>query len=202
MSNLPQTIDPAIARRLITQEERDQIRAAYASASSRSRQAIVASFLMHGMTTDRMAKILNVPLDVINRDYSDSVDQVRSGMDSAPEGPMMMSQIVIEGYVRYHQFVMSTIHDFISKHGDTEEGMKHVRPMLKLGLEVLDAATKRMERYGVLYVEEKGVKKLSGGVRVGEPADPEAMLHAMAASHGVNLKLVEQEIIDASIRED
>jgi hypothetical protein len=194
-----------VGKRVFTEAERAEIDRNYARGSARARRAMVASFLLQGFSAERMARLLGVSVEEVTQHYEEAVNEIQAELESVPEGPMLMSQYVVEGYARYQQFVLSTVIRAckrLAKSGN----FKEVPGLLRAGLDTMNAMSTKMERYGMLPVvlEPKGQR---GGLRLpgGNQKHPttesfDEAIDRIARASGVDMAVLEKQAIDEAVQ--
>lgn len=183
----------------------EAIREKYKRAENRTRRAMVATFLLHGQSIEKMSKILDIPEAEVRANYDDALEEIQQEMASIPEGPLHVSEVVVEGYSRLVQRILANCEEAqqrlaMSTFVDPKAEMAMVA-WSRLSLEAFDALTERMEKYGHLpMVPKSGLSH--GGVRPGkiELKDSfDTVIREYAKEHGLNLDEETQKVIDQSV---
>lgn len=189
--------DALSGKRILSVEERVSFQRTYEEASERSRREMVAAFLMQGVSSERMADFLDVPAEEVDAHFKVAKRQVQKELESIPEGPLLMSQIVIEGYSRYAKRVFREIDNRISEADD-----KDVAPLMKLGIEIMNQVADRMEKYGFVG-KTAGIPGVSHGGSRTKKADSsgtfDSVLVEIAKEHDIDLQTLKNQTINESV---
>jgi hypothetical protein len=167
---------------------------------------MVASFLLQGFTVDRMAKLLRIDPQIVAAHYEEAAKEVRGELQVVPEGQLLMSQVVIEGYARYQQFVLSTVIRGCRKLS-RKSAYREVPQLIRAGLETLNSVTEKMEKYGMLPSGEskRAGRETRGGIRISGNGKDDSRsfdmeMDRIAKKAGVNIDQLEKEIIEGSVQ--
>ena len=150
-----------------------------------------------------MAELLDSDPASVEQHYKDAVEEVKQEMQELPEGPLLMAQIVLEGYSRFVNKIMKDVHGSVDKMKE-EEDPSHglIQNYYRLGLDALDSLTDRMEKYGLLPIAPKSARS-QGGVRASSgPSiqDVTTFLREVAAEQGIDLEEEAAKMIDESVK--
>lgn len=170
----------------LSPEARKRLQVKFKRASDRARAQIVTTWHLQGLTEQRMADLVGVPVKQIKASLEEAVEEARAEMHLIPEGPMLMSQIVAEGYGRLNTRLFQIAHERISTLlSEDRVDDDSVQAYMRLLIEINDKMADRMERLGFTTAPPRPGKG-AGGVRPGPevPVDPvDALLHALGGSN-------------------
>lgn len=193
-------------RRVLTEAEVLELRLMFETASVRARRTLVTTYLLQGLDSKRLAKLLKVPVEEVEDHYQSALKEIEQELDAIPEGPLLVAQVVIEGYSRYVQRVMSKIDDMVDTFDpeETDDPRDHIalQGYLKLGIDTMDKLTDRLEKYGMLPVVPQNATSHGGvrnGSRNGASQDPESYLRLIAEKAGIDLEAEKRKMIQAAV---
>lgn len=189
-------------RHILTLAEVKRFQDLYRRSSVRARKALVTTYLMQGTSQKRLAEVLNVREKDIEDNYREALEEISEQLESVPEGPMLLAQVVIEGYSRLLELSSKTLIDMLDK-SIREEVSDHnsIRAYIRLRFELLDKVTDRMEKYGLLPVVSKSLLG-HGGLRGMQPKSSDNLadfLQDFAAEAGIDLEEEKRQAIEASV---
>lgn len=195
--------------RRITAAVRDEIRKEYKESSDRSRQAMVMAFHTYGVPDEFMAQILGVNPSEIGRRKQEALQNVTAEVNSIPEGPNLVAQIVVEGYSNLSLAVASVSQRAMDVlltriEGGDADPKDHLalQGYMKLMIESRNALTNRMERYGMLPLVPKNyVYGSVAGVQNQQAVDPiEDHMKVIAKKNGLDFDDLKRQIIEESVQ--
>lgn len=173
---------------ILTPKERADLQKKYQRAQDRMRDQMVSTWLMQGVSAERMASLLDLPVGTINEHFENAIDEIRARMQEIPEGPFLLAQVVGEGYHRAGSIVLRTIQmriDALLKDGEptvNEDGTVGkpgavddgaLNSYLKTFMDTQDRMLKTMGKLGfVEFADTKGSGRSQGGVRGNAGAPP------------------------------
>ncbi|UCG11949.1 MAG: hypothetical protein JSU72_15745, partial [Deltaproteobacteria bacterium] len=165
LAKFPDVIKAADGKKVLGPKQVKEIRSYIKRASDRSRQSVVLALLMQGVGPAQLSRFLLLDEDTIKADYENAVLELQQEMEDLPQGPLLLAKVVLEGYGRFTQRIMKSVHTSIEAI-EAEEEPDHItiERYYRLGLDALDRLTDRMEKYGLLPIAPKTTRS-QGGVR-------------------------------------
>lgn len=194
-------------RRVITKSQREAIADQFRTASVNARRATVLAFHQYGLSDDRMADLLHCNPEEIAIYRQQALKAVEEDLDSLPEAPLLMAQVVIEGYANLSKTVMAISSHAIEKlvdrieHGsDDKDTHRSIQGYMRVMIEMRDSMTDRMERYGQLPLVPKNMLGQKNYRAPEEVVPFEDQLKIVAKKAGVSLDDVRDQIIKESVQ--
>ena len=186
------TADPDV---VLTTTEIDSIKSTLARSAGRTRARLVFAYLLQGMTPGEMAAATGRSLQEVTDECQQVMTEVADQMDSQPEGPVIIGQLVLDGYARFMQRVMQATNSCVDKAENSSDPKywSAASSLLRLSKETMDGHMDWMQKFGMLP---------NSGRPVGRPKkelDMSKMLEDLAAKAGTTPAAIEADIIAGAV---